>query len=106
MLKTTGSPDMSGPEVGNGGGEVVKFGVSGGGGDEFAKKSGKSKSQKMSKSRKSAKSGKNSSKSGNSSNFGATEAGPSFLTSEARSAFNRLRLAFTEALILRHFDPE
>ena len=53
-----------------------------------------------------SKSGKNSSKSGNSPNFGATEAGPSFLTPEARSAFNRLRLAFTKAPILRHFDPE
>ena len=73
---------------------------------EHARKSGKSKGQKTFKSRKSAKSGKNSSKSGNSPNFGATEAGPSFLTPEARSAFNRLRLAFTEAPILRHFDPE
>ena len=97
---------MSGPEVGNGGSEVVRFGVGGGDGDELAKKSGKSKSQKTSKSRKSAKSGKNSSKSGNSPNFGATGSGPSFLTPEARSAFNRLRLAFTEAPILRHFDPE
>ena len=106
MLKTTGSPDVSKHEVGNGNGEVVGFGVGGGGGDEFAKKSGKSKSQKMSKSRKSAKSGKNSSKSGNSPNFGATGSGPSFLTPKARSAFNRLRLAFTKAPILWHFDPE
>ena len=106
MLKTTGSLDMSGPEVGNGNGEVVGFGVGGGGGDEFAKKSGKSKGQKTFKSRKSAKSGKNSSKSGNSPNFGATEAGPSFLTPKARSAFNRLWLAFTKAPILQHFDPE
>ena len=60
----------------------------------------------MAKSRKSFKSGKNSSKSGNSPNFGATETGPSFLTPEARSAFNRLRLAFTKAPILQHFDPE
>ena len=77
-----------------------------GGSVEHARKSRKSKGQKTSKSRKSAKSGKNSSKSGNSPNFGATEAGPSFLTPKARSAFNRLRLAFTEAPILRHFDPE
>ena len=83
-------------------GEVDRFG----GGVEHAKKSGKSKGQKTSKSRKSTKSGKNSSKSGNSPNFGATESGPSFLTSEARSAFNRLWLAFTKAPILRHFDPE
>ena len=82
------------------------------GGVKIAKKSGKSKSQKTSKSQKSAKSqklsksGKNSSKSGNSPNSGATETGPSFLTPKARSAFNYLRLAFTKAPILRHFDPE
>ena len=105
MLKTTGSPDVSGPEVGNGNGEVVRFGV-GSGGNELAKKSGKLKGQKTSKSRKLAKSGKDSSKSGNSPNFGATETGSSFLTLEARSAFNRLRLAFTKAPILWHFDPE
>ena len=46
------------------------------------------------------------SKSGNSTNFDATEDGPKFLTPDARTAFNRLRLAFTEAPILRHFDPE
>ena len=69
-----------------------------------------SKTGKLSKSgnlkgKKSAKS-KKPSKSGNSPNFDAKEAGPSFLTPEARSAFNRLRLAFTEAPILQHFDPE
>ena len=83
-------------------GEVDGFGS----GVEHAKKSGKSKGQKMSKSQKSSKSGKNSSKSGNLPNFGATKTEPSFLTPKARSAFNRLRLAFTEAPILRHFDPE
>ena len=31
---------------------------------------------------------------------------PSFLTLDARQAFTQLRQAFTEALILRHFDPE
>ena len=46
------------------------------------------------------------SKSGNSTNFDATEDRPKFLTPDARTAFNRLRLAFTEAPILRHFDPE
>ena len=51
------------------------------------------------KGKKSAKS-KKPSKSGNSPNFDAKEAGPSFLTPEARSAFNRLRLAFTKAPIL------
>ena len=118
MLKTTSEPapsrndgsrsassrnDDSRPASGRNDGDVDGFG---GDGVEHARKSGKSKGQKTFKSRKSAKSGKNSSKSGNSPNFGATEAGPSFLTPEARSAFNRLRLAFTEAPILRHFDPE
>ena len=69
-------------------------------------KSGKSKGEKTSKSQNSAKSGKKSSKSGNSTNFDATEDGPKFLTPDARTAFNHLRLAFTEALILRHFDLE
>ena len=64
MLKTTGSPDVSGPEVRNGNGKVVGFGDGGGGGDELAKKSGKLKYQKTSKSQKSAKSGINSSKVG------------------------------------------
>ena len=74
---------------------------------EIAKKSGKSKSQKTTKSRKLSKSGKskgekskNPSKSGNSPNFDTKDSGSSFLTPEARSAFNHLWLAFTKALIL------
>ena len=104
MLKTTGSPDVSGPEVGNGDSEVIRFGVSGGG-DELAKKSGKlSKGLKLSKSgnskgKKSAKS-KKPSKSGNSPNFDAKKAGLSFLTPGARETFNSLQLAFTKAPIL------
>ena len=68
------------------------------------------KSLKLSKSRNSK--GKNSakskkpSKSRNSPNFDVTEAGPSFLTPEAKTAFNRLWLAFTKAPILWHFDSE
>ena len=67
---------------------------------EIIKKSEKLKGQKMSKSRKLSKSGRNSSKSGNLPNFNAIKSGPSFLTHEARSIFNHLRLAFTKALIL------
>ena len=60
----------------------------------------------MSKSQNLAKSGKKLSKSGNSTNFDATEVGPKFLTPDARTAFNCLWLAFTEAPILWHFDLE
>ena len=66
---------------------------------EKSAKSGNSKGKKLAKSKKPLKSG-------NSPNFGATKPGPSFLTPEARSAFNCLRLAFTEAPIFQHFDPE
>ena len=38
-------------------------------------------------------------------NIGATGE-PNFLTPDAKKAFNHLRLAFIEAPILRHFDPE
>ena len=82
-------------------------------------KTGRSKSKKLAKSQKLAKSwklsklgkfkGKKSKKppkNGNSPNFDAKNSGPSVLTLEARSAFNYLQLAFTEAPILRHFDPE
>ena len=113
MLKTAAPPERStSEEVGDDeGGDGVDG--DGGGGVEITKKSGKSKGEKSAKSRKSSKSGKSKGekskkppKSGNSPNFGATASGPSFLTPEARSAFNRLRLAFTKAPILRHFDPE
>ena len=92
-------------------GEVNKFGV-GRNDVEHAKKSGKlfksgkPKSKKISKSRNLAKSGKKLSKSGNLTNFDITEDGPKFLTPNAKTAFNRLRLAFTEALILQHFNPK
>ena len=119
MLKTTGSPNEPAPSRNDGSrsasnrnnnsrpafgrndgdDEVDGFGI-GGNGVEYAKKSGKSKSEKTSKSQNSAKSGKKSSKSGNSTNFDATEDGPKFLTPDARTAFNRLQLAFTEAPIL------
>ena len=92
-------------EIKNGDGKVVGFDV-GGSDKELIKKLGKSKGQILSKSQKSAKSGKNLSKSGNLPNFGAKKAGLSFLTPKARAAFNYLWLAFTEALIFQHFDPE
>ena len=68
--------------------EVNRFGV--GSGEEIARKSEKSKIKKLSKSQKSAKSRKKLSKSRNSPNFGTTKAGPSFLTPDARTAFNYL----------------
>ena len=45
-------------------------------------------------------------KSGNSPKFNAKKNGPSFLPSETRVAFNRLRLAFIKALIFWHFHPK
>ena len=59
-------------------------------------KSGKSKGEKS----------KKLPKSGNSLNFNTKNSGPSFITPEARSDFNRLWLAFTKALILQYFDPK
>ena len=77
---------------------------------KHAKKSRKSKAQKLlkspklSKSWKSAKSKKKLSKSWNSLNFNAKENEPSFLTPKAKMAFNYLKLAFIKALILWYFD--
>ena len=94
--------------------EVGSVGGGGDGSSDGSKrvepKTGRSESQKLSKSgnsegKKSAKS-KKPLKSGNSPNFNAKEAGPNFLTPEAKAAFNRLWLAFTETPILQHFDPE
>ena len=65
-------------------------------------KSQKSSSQKNPK----AKNQKKLSKSENSPNFDIKNSGLSFLTPKARSAFNRLWLAFIEALFLWHFDLE
>ena len=77
------------------------------GNDELIEKYRKlSKTRKLSKSRKSAKSRKKSSKSGNLPNFKAKKNGPRFLTPNARTIFNYLRLALIKALILEHFNPE
>ena len=95
----------------NGNGKVNRFNV-GENSVEHAKMSGKlsksrkSKNKKISKSWNLAKSGKKLSKSENSTKFNITKAKSKFLTLDARTAFNYLRLAFTEALILWHFDPE
>ena len=120
MLKTTNEPapsrndgsrsassrnDNSRPASGRNEGNSE---IDGFGGDvEHAKKSGKSKSQKLAKSQKSFKSGKSKGeklkkppKSGNSPNFDTKDTGQSFLTPKARSAFNRLQLSFTKAPIL------
>ena len=92
----------------NGNSEVDRFGDI-----EQGKKSRKSKCQKLAKFQKLSKSwklkGKKSkklSKIRNSPNFDAIKAGPNLLTFEAKTAFNYLRLAFTEASILWHFDPK
>ena len=76
MLKTTGSSDSAQRDDDD---EVV-----GGGGDRNLSKSKKTKSEIQTR-------------------LGATGE-PTFLTPDARKAFNQLRQAFTEAPILRHFD--
>ena len=99
---------------------VNEVGDNGGSGDGLGDESkrvkpkiGRSKSQKTSKSQKLFKSGKSKSekskkpsKSGNLPNFNAKDSGPSFLIPKVRSAFNCLRLAFTEVPIIWHFDME
>ena len=80
MLKTTGLSDSA---LGDDDDEVVEDG------DRNLSKSKKSKNAK----------------SGVQTRLGATGE-PTFLTPDAREAFNQLRQAFTEAPILRHFDPE
>ena len=68
--------------------------------DESIKKYRKlSKTRKLSKSQKVAKSRKKLSKSRNLSNFDAKENGLSFLTPNAKTALNHLRLTFIKAPI-------
>ena len=82
ILKTTGSFVASASKVDDD--EVV---------------GGRSAISRLDVSRKSAKS-KNRTKSGNYLEESK------FLTSKAKETFNRLKQAFTKALILQHFDPE
>ena len=71
------------------------------GGDKLIEKCRKLlKTVKLSKSQKSAKLKKKLSKSGNLSNFNPKKNRPSFLTPNARTAFNHLQLVFTKTLIL------
>ena len=84
MLKTTGSSEESAPKTFRADDDKV---VDGGGGR--ANKTVRNSSRKSTRV----------------SNIGATGE-PNFLTPDAKKAFNHLRLAFIEAPILRHFDPE
>ena len=73
--------------------------------DESIEKCGKLlKTRKLSKFQKSAKSRKKLSKSENFSNFNVKKNRPSFLTLNAKMAFNHFQLAFTKASILQLFD--
>ena len=76
-------------------GEFGRFDV--GSSEEIAKKS---KNKKLFKSQKSAKSRKKLSQSRNLPNFNVKEDGPSFLTPETRTLFDRFWLTFIEVLIL------
>ena len=89
MLKTTGSSEELAPKAFRAGNDEVV-----GGGSSRADET----VVNLSKNEKSKKSTRV-------SNVGATGE-PNFLNPDAKKAFNHLRLAFIEAPILRHFDPE
>ena len=88
ILKTTGSSEESAPRAFRTGNDEVVG--SGNRADETVVNSSKNEKSK---------------KSTHVPNIGATGE-PNFLTSDAKKAFNHLRLVFIKALILRHFDPE
>ena len=89
MLKTTGSSKESALRAFRAGNDEV---VGGGGGRADETVVNLSKNEKSKKSTRV-------------SNVGATGE-PNFLNPDAKKAFNHLRLAFIEAPILRHFDPD
>ena len=100
MLKMTISLERLTPEwLGISNGEVDRFGVDGSVEHII-------KSKKTSKSWNLAKPGKKLSKSGNLTNFDIMEARPKFLTSNTKTAFYCLWLAFIKVLILQHFNLE
>ena len=99
MLKTAASLkksifDKLKDDNGEGGDSISSDGI------KLARKSEKSKGQKLAKSQKSkSEKSKKQSKSGNSPHFDAMKFRSSILTFDAKIAFNRLWLVFTEALI-------
>ena len=99
MLKTIVPLENLIPErLGVSDNEIDRFNI-GENGKKYAKKLGKLFKSGKSKSEKTTKSGKKLSKIRNLTNFDATENESKFLTPNVRTAFNRLRLAFTKALI-------
>ena len=100
IQKTTILPEKSTPKrlrvIDN---EVNRFDIDGS--EEIAKKS-----EKFFKSWKSAKLRTKSSKIRNLSNFSTIKTEPTFLTSDSKTAFYHLWLAFIETLILWNFDTE
>ena len=94
MLKTAGLFDMSKPEIKNGNNKVDRYSVNGSN-KKLAKKLGKLfMFRKLSKSRKKWL------KYENSLNFEAIESEESYLTSDARTAFNHIWQTFIKAPIL------
>ena len=83
MLKTTRSSDLASKELGT---------------DEFVRGGGKANDRNPSKKSKNIKSGIQ-------TNIKAIEKS-TFLTPVTKETFYSLRQAFTEALILQHYDPE
>ncbi len=90
MLRTTGNDDLDAQVCGHEEDQDATAGAVGAGSGGIIKN--------LSTATKSAKSKK--------PNFAKANLGTDFLTLGAKEAFIHLRKAFTEAPILRHFDPE